>query len=97
MVYLKQILNFLTTSQKKPTFAAQTLMGYVQVHRHAAALPLPKRAEGAAAVDRWLNVLKTGGKLKPLELLKLAGVDMSSPALIHEAVAYVCCLIMELG
>ena len=52
--------------------------------------------EGAPAVDRWLQVLRAGGTLKPLELMRLAGIDMSSPAPIHGAVAYVGSLIDEL-
>ncbi len=52
--------------------------------------------EGADAVQRWLQVLKAGGTLKPLELLQLAGIDLSSPAPIRSAVAYVGGLIDEL-
>ena len=52
--------------------------------------------EGAPAVERWLQVLRAGGTLKPLELMQLAGIDMSSPAPIHDAVAYVGSLIDEL-
>jgi oligoendopeptidase F len=52
--------------------------------------------EGAPAVERWLQVLRAGGTLKPLELMQLAGIDMSSPAPIHAAVAYVGSLIDEL-
>jgi oligoendopeptidase F len=52
--------------------------------------------EGAPAVERWLQALRAGGTLKPLELMQLAGIDMSSPAPIHGAVAYVGSLIDEL-
>jgi oligoendopeptidase F len=52
--------------------------------------------EGQPAVDRWLDVLKSGGTLKPLELIKKAGVDMSKPDAIRKAVAYVGYLIDEL-
>jgi oligoendopeptidase F len=52
--------------------------------------------EGQPAVDRWLEVLKAGGTMRPLELMKLAGVDMSSPEPIRKAVAYVGSLIDEL-
>ncbi|GAA0438191.1 oligoendopeptidase F [Lentibacillus halophilus] len=54
------------------------------------------RNEGQPAVDRWLSVLKAGGTLKPLELAKKAGIDMSSPDAIKEAVAYVGQLVDEL-
>ena len=54
------------------------------------------RDEGAPAVERWLGVLKAGGTLMPLELMQTAGIDMSAPAPIHEAVAYVGSLIDEL-
>lgn len=52
--------------------------------------------EGQPAVDRWLDVLKSGGTLKPLDLIKKAGVDMSKPDAIKEAVAYVGTLVDEL-
>ncbi len=52
--------------------------------------------EGDPAVQRWLNVLKAGGTMKPLELMQAAGIDMSTPAPIHQAVAYVGQLVDEL-
>ncbi len=54
------------------------------------------REEGQPAVDRWLEVLRAGGTKKPLELAQMAGVDMSSPEPIRQAVAYVGSLIDEL-
>lgn len=52
--------------------------------------------EGQPAVDRWLQALKAGGTLKPLDLIKITGVDMSGPAAIEDAVAYVGSLVDEL-
>ena len=52
--------------------------------------------EGQPAVERWLDVLKSGGTLKPLELIKKAGVDMSKPDAIRSAVSYVGKLVEEL-
>jgi oligoendopeptidase F len=52
--------------------------------------------EGQPAVDRWLEVLRAGGTMKPLELLKRAGVDMSTTDPVRKAVAYVGSLIDEL-
>jgi len=52
--------------------------------------------EGPPAVDRWLEVLRAGGTMKPLELMKHAGVDMSSPEPIRTAVSFVGSLIDEL-
>ncbi|MFC4559174.1 oligoendopeptidase F [Virgibacillus kekensis] len=54
------------------------------------------REEGQPAVDRWLSVLKAGGTLKPQDLALKAGVDMSKPDAIKEAVAYVGSLVDEL-
>ena len=54
------------------------------------------RRKEVKAVERWLNVLKAGGTLTPLELMRAAGIDMHSPAPIHDAVAYVGSLIDEL-
>jgi len=53
-------------------------------------------AEGQPAVDRWLRVLKAGGTLAPLELTRMAGVDMSSSAPIRAAVGYVSTIVEEL-
>ncbi|MCU9613776.1 oligoendopeptidase F [Caldibacillus lycopersici] len=53
-------------------------------------------AEGQPAVERWLSALKAGGTLKPLELMQLAGVDLSTKKPIQEAVAYVGALVDEL-
>lgn len=52
--------------------------------------------EGQPVVERWLDVLRAGGTMKPLELLKHAGVDMSKPDPIRKAVSYVGSLIDEL-
>jgi oligoendopeptidase F len=54
------------------------------------------REEGKPAAERWVEVLKAGGTMKPLELMKMAGVDMSKPDPIRNAVAYVGSLIEEL-
>ncbi|UCZ53918.1 oligoendopeptidase F [Bacillus shivajii] len=54
------------------------------------------KEEGQPAVDRWISALKAGGTLKPLELMQLAGVDMSTPDPIKKAVAYVGTLVDEL-
>lgn len=54
------------------------------------------KEEGQPAVERWLSALKAGGTLKPLELMQLAGVDMSTPEPIKEAVVYVGSLVDEL-
>lgn len=52
--------------------------------------------EGTPAAERWLEVLKAGGTKKPLELMKMAGIDMSNPEPIRKAVAYVGSLVDEL-
>ncbi|MUK90103.1 oligoendopeptidase F [Ornithinibacillus sp. L9] len=54
------------------------------------------QSEGKSAADNWLEVLKAGGTLKPLDLIKKAGVDMSKPDAIKEAVAFVGSLVDEL-
>ncbi|WAA09228.1 oligoendopeptidase F [Fervidibacillus albus] len=54
------------------------------------------KEEGQPAIDRWLEVLKMGGTKTPLELMKHAGVDMSTPEPIKKAVANVGSLIDEL-
>jgi len=54
------------------------------------------RTEGQPAVDRWIATLKAGSTLNPLDLYKLAGVDMSKPDPIRSAVALFGRLVAEL-
>ncbi|WP_088040891.1 oligoendopeptidase F [Bacillus sp. EAC] len=53
-------------------------------------------SEGQQVIDAWINVLKSGGTKKPEDLLKMAGVDMTTSAPIKEAVEYVGSLVNEL-
>ena len=41
------------------------------------------------AIKQWLDVLKAGGTLSPLELAQAADVDMSTPEALHQTIAYV--------
>ncbi len=43
--------------------------------------------EGEEYIGKYLSFLKCGGSLSPLESLKLAGIDMTSPAVVEDAVA----------
>src|SRR5699024_4302111 len=52
--------------------------------------------EGQPAVEQWLDVLKAGGTLKPLDLINKAGIDMSKPDAIKKAAAHVGSLVDEL-
>lgn len=52
--------------------------------------------EGQPAVDRWLRTLKAGGTLPPIELMQIAGVDMTSAEPIRRAVAFFGGLVDEL-
>ena len=47
-------------------------------------------------LSRWLDVLRAGGTLPPLDLMRQVGIDLSSPQPIREAVAYVGRMIEEL-
>ena len=51
----------------------------------ANALAEDVRTEGQPAAERYLSFLKAGGSLYPLDALKLAGIDMTSPAPIQRA------------
>ncbi|UPQ85361.1 oligoendopeptidase F [Ignavigranum ruoffiae] len=42
-----------------------------------------------AAIDAWLNVLKLGGSQMPIELAKLAGVDLTTTEPLKQAIQYV--------
>lgn len=54
------------------------------------------RHEGQPAVQRWIDALKAGGTRKPLDLLRMAGIDLDTPQPIHDAVAHVGRLVDEL-
>lgn len=54
------------------------------------------KTEGATAVSKWLDVLKAGGTMKPLDLIKKMGIDMTTPEPIQKAVAYVGSLVDQL-
>lgn len=52
--------------------------------------------EGQPAVEDYLTFLKSGGSDYPIELLKIAGVDMGSPKPIEDALQYFSSLVDEL-
>ncbi|MFB8425951.1 oligoendopeptidase F [Priestia megaterium] len=64
----------------------------------SAAISLSKQIleEGEPAVERYLNFLKSGGRDYPIELLKGAGVDMSTTQPIEDALEVFGGLIEEL-
>jgi oligoendopeptidase F len=53
-------------------------------------------AEGQPAVDRYLDFLRAGGSDDPLVLLQKAGVDLTSPKPIVDALASFCSYLDEL-
>jgi oligoendopeptidase F len=63
------------------------------VHRYAnsycaaAAIARQIMARTSGAQDRWLSFLKTGNSRYALDMLRLAGVDMTTPQPIEEAMA----------
>lgn len=52
--------------------------------------------EGQPAVERWIKMLKAGGKFKPQEQLKIAGMDFTTDEPVLKAVSYVGDLIDQL-
>ncbi len=52
--------------------------------------------EGQTAVDRWIDMLKLGGRLEPLEQLKVAGMDFTTDKPVKKTVEYVGSLIDQL-
>ena len=51
----------------------------------AASLARQIRTEGQPAVERYVNFLKAGGSVYPLEALRTAGVDLRDPAPVQAA------------
>ena len=62
----------------------------------ATALAEKSNRDGPAVLEQWLDVLRAGGTLPPLDLMRRVGIDLSSPQPIRDAVAYVGRLIDEL-
>jgi oligoendopeptidase F len=62
----------------------------------ATALAEKSNRDGPAVLSQWLDVLRAGGTLPPLDLMRRVGIDLSSPQPIRDAVAYVGRLIDEL-
>jgi oligoendopeptidase F len=62
----------------------------------ATALAEKSRREGDAVLSKWLEVLRAGGTLPPLELMRRVGIDLSSAQPIRDAVAYVGRMVEEL-
>ncbi|MEO4052918.1 oligoendopeptidase F [Solibacillus sp. CAU 1738] len=52
--------------------------------------------EGEAAVADWIEVLKAGGTKTPVELAKMAGVDITTEQPLRDTIAYIGSLIDEL-
>ena len=52
--------------------------------------------EGPSAFAGWLDVLRAGGVMPPLDLLRQVGIDLASPQPIRDAVAYVGRLVDDL-
>lgn len=52
--------------------------------------------EGSPAVERYLNFLKSGGSKYPLDLLKGAGVDLTTPEPVRDSLKVFSSLIDEL-
>lgn len=52
--------------------------------------------EGESAVADWIDVLKAGGTKTPVELAKMAGVDITTEAPLRNTIAYIGSLIDEL-
>ena len=52
--------------------------------------------EGQPAVDNWLNTLKAGGSMSPVELAQTAGVDITTEAPLKATIKYISELVDEL-
>lgn len=62
----------------------------------ATALAERARTEGDGVFAGWLGVLRAGGTLDPLELMRQVGIDLSSPRPVRDAIAFVGRMIDEL-
>ena len=64
-----------------------------------AAVAIARRilTEGAPAVEDYKKFLSSGSSMDPISLLKIAGVDMSTPEPVHEALTYFGSLVDEMA
>ncbi|GGG85507.1 oligoendopeptidase F [Staphylococcus pragensis] len=53
------------------------------------------RKEGQSAVDAWLDTLKAGGSQSPVDLAKIAGVDITTDAPLKSTIKYISELVNE--
>lgn len=53
------------------------------------------KQEGQPAVDAWLETLKAGGSQSPMELAKVAGVDITTDAPLKATIKYISDLVNE--
>ncbi|MFY3792924.1 oligoendopeptidase F [Ureibacillus sp. MALMAid1270] len=54
------------------------------------------QTEGSKAVEDWIQVLKTGGTKNPVELAKMAGVDITTDQPLKDTIAFIGSLIDQL-
>lgn len=52
--------------------------------------------EGESAVQDWIEVLKSGGSKKPVDLAKMVGIDLTTDAPLRETIAFIGEMIDEL-
>lgn len=52
--------------------------------------------EGQVAIDEWLEILKAGGSLSPIELVKIANIDLTTEQPLKQTIAYINDLVTEL-
>jgi len=70
---------------------------YATGYSAATAISAKILAEGAPAAEKYIEFLKTGESDHPIELLKIAGVDMSSPEPVEKAMVAFESILEELG
>jgi oligoendopeptidase F len=75
----------ITWAQFSHLYSAYYVYQYATGISAANALAQQVLAEGQPAADRYLSFLEAGGSMYPLDALKLAGIDMTSPAPITAA------------
>ncbi|MBI5975437.1 oligoendopeptidase F [Staphylococcus canis] len=70
------------------TYSAGLTIGTIMAHRI--------QKEGKPAVEAWLETLKAGGSVSPLELANKAGIDISTDQPLKETIAFIESLVSEL-
>ena len=84
------------TSTARPYYVYQYATCFASSAQLMAQIGTGSEASRAAAVERYLTLLKSGGSDHPMTLLQRAGVDLDQPETVRAVVGQLDTLVTEL-